>query len=266
MQRRVLVVAGSDSGGGAGIQGDIKTITCLGFYAATAITALTAQNTHGVQAIYSIPPDFIRRQMRAVLEDIGADAIKTGMLHDAGVIEAVAMTLQEFPAVPLVVDPVMIAKGGAALLQGQAVRALKERLFPRAALLTPNVPEAEHLTGLAIRDMDDMRRAARALQTMGCANVLLKGGHLPGETVIDLLVEGEHETVFTQARIEGRHTHGTGCALASACAALMAGGATLHGAVAGARDYVRAAMLAAPGIGSGHGPLGHNFMLKKSGA
>ncbi len=255
MKGRVLIVAGSDSGGGAGIQADIKAVTALGGFAATAITALTAQNTLGVQGVLPIPLDFIRQQMRVVLEDIGADAIKTGMLHDAATIEAVCA---ELPAgIALVADPVMVAKGGHALLQDQAVATLKRVLLPRAAVLTPNLPEAEALVGLRIRSAADMPAAARALLALGPRAVLLKGGHLEGPRVLDLLATAEGLWGFEGERVATRHTHGTGCTLASALAAGLAQGLELRAAVARARAYVLAAIKAAPGFGAGHGPLDH---------
>src|SRR6266568_3338164 len=181
MNGRVLIIAGSDSGGGAGIQADIKTVTMLDAFAATAVTALTAQNTEGVFGVLPIAPEFIRQQMEVVLDDIGADAVKTGMLHDEGVIEVVAAVLAEWAAdVPIVVDPVMVAKGGAALIEPGAIEALKRLLIPRAAVLTPNLPEAEILAGCAIDSLEAMREAAQSLLGLGCRAVLLKGGHLPG--------------------------------------------------------------------------------------
>jgi hydroxymethylpyrimidine/phosphomethylpyrimidine kinase len=259
---RVLIVAGSDSGGGAGIQADIKAVTALGGHAATAITALTAQDTIGVHGVLPIPVAFIRQQIAVVLRDIGADALKTGMLHDSPTIEAVCEALAaEAPGVPLVADPVMVAKGGHALLQSDAVVALQRHLLPLASLLTPNLPEAEVLTGLEIRDEAAMHRAARALLAMGVRAVLLKGGHLDGPRVIDLLATPEGIIRFEDARIETRHTHGTGCTLASAIAAGLARGLPLPRAVARARAYVRAAILAAPGLGHGHGPLGHGVTV-----
>jgi hydroxymethylpyrimidine/phosphomethylpyrimidine kinase len=252
----VLAIAGSDSGGGAGIQADIKTITALDGYAATAITALTAQDTLGVHAILSVPPDFVARQIAVVLADIGADAIKTGMLGDAATIAAVYGALIGCAA-PLVLDPVMVAKGGARLLAPEAVAILTERLLPRAALLTPNLPEAEALTGMTIDGVDAMRRAADALLRMGAAAVLLKGGHLPGEVLTDLLATPQGTEAFHSPRIASRHTHGTGCTLASAVATGLAQQMDLRAAVLRARAYVRAAIAAAPGYGSGHGPLDH---------
>jgi hydroxymethylpyrimidine/phosphomethylpyrimidine kinase len=258
---RVLIIAGSDSGGGAGIQADIKTVTALGGYAATAITAVTVQNTLGVAGVHPIPLEVVAAQARAVLSDIGADAVKTGMLGDAATVGLVAGLLQE-AGVPAVVDPVMVAKGGAALLAADAVAAVKERLVPRAALLTPNAPEAEALTGIACATTDDLRRAGEALLAAGARAVLMKGGHVPGERVIDVLMTPAGETLFEGERIQSRHTHGTGCTLASACAAGLAQGLALEAAVARAWDYVHEAMLRAPGFGAGHGPLDHAWPLR----
>jgi hydroxymethylpyrimidine/phosphomethylpyrimidine kinase len=260
---RVLIVAGSDSGGGAGIQADIKSVTMLGAFAMTAITALTAQNTEGVHGVLPIDPVFIRRQMEVVLDDLGADAIKTGMLHDAPVIETVAAVLDErAPHVPLVLDPVMVAKGGAPLIQTEAIETLKRRLAPRAAILTPNLPEAEILCGRKIEDLAAMREAARALLDLGCRAVLLKGGHLPGDTVHDLLATASGIREWQSKRIDSRHTHGTGCTLASAIAAGLAQGMATEAAVARARDYVQRAIASAPGFGRGHGPLDHAHPLR----
>lgn len=261
---RVLIIAGSDSGGGAGIQGDIKTVSALGGYAATAITALTAQNTQGVFGIHEVPEDFIRQQIELVLSDIGADAIKTGMLHKAGVIEAVAASLAPFltlPGIPLVLDPVMFAKGGAALLQPAALEILKARLIPLARIVTPNIPEAEYLADMKIHDAGDMQNATERILKLGCRAVLLKGGHMDGDTVTDLLMDGSHMEMFTQPRLNTKHTHGTGCALASAIATGLAQGMALADAVKRARAYVRKAMENAPGLGKGHGPLGHNVVI-----
>ena len=260
MRGRVLVVAGSDSGGGAGIQADVKAILALGGYAGTAITALTAQNTLGVQDVFPVPPAFVRRQMLSVLDDIGADAVKIGMLGDAGVIETVADTLA-FSAVPLVLDPVMVAKGGEHLLAASALDALRQRLLPLASLLTPNIPEAEALTGASVATPDDMQRAAERLLRMGPQAVLMKGGHLPGPVCMDLLVTHAGVLALEEPRIETRHTHGTGCTLASAVAAGLAQGVPLHDAVRRARRYVQAAILGAPGFGAGHGPLDHGVTL-----
>jgi hydroxymethylpyrimidine/phosphomethylpyrimidine kinase len=258
---RVLIIAGSDSGGGAGIQADIKTVTMLGGYAATAITALTIQNTLGVSGVHAAPLEVVEAQARAVLDDIGADVIKTGMLGDAPTVELVARLIEE-AALPAVVDPVMVAKGGAALLAEDAVRAVRERLLPRAALLTPNAPEAEALTGIAVASPDDQRRAGEALLQAGAQAVLMKGGHLPGERVVDILMTASGETVFEAERIQTRHTHGTGCTLASACATGLAQGLSLTDAVARAWAYVQEALARAPGLGKGHGPLDHGWPLR----
>jgi len=259
---RVLVIAGSDSGGGAGVQADIKTVTALGGYAASAITAVTVQNTLGVQGVHPIPPPIIAAQIRAVLADIGADAIKTGMLGGAEAIEAVLDALAEFPGIPLVVDPVMIAKGGAALLAPGGLDALR-RLVARADLVTPNAPEAEALTGLAIADTDDLRAAGeQLLLTSGVKAVLVKGGHLPGDSVIDLLITAAGETVLEGLRIVTRHTHGTGCTLASACAAGLAQGLRLEDAVPRAWAYTAEAIRQAPGFGAGAGPLDHAWPMR----
>ncbi len=256
---RVLIVAGSDSGGGAGIQADIKAVTALGGYASTAITALTAQNTLGVQGIHDIAPTFIAEQMEVVLDDIGADCLKTGMLRTADVIEAVCAVIEDKAAdVPVVIDPVMVAKGGAALLDASAIAAVIENLIPRARIVTPNVPEAAALVGSDIVTTNDLVNAADRLLALGARAVLVKGGHLAGDVVVDVLAEAEGEKqVFEAPRIDTLHTHGTGCTLASAIAAGIGQGMELLDAVARARDYVRLAIARAPGIGSGHGPLNH---------
>src|SRR3984957_3658771 len=258
MRGRVLIVAGSDSGGGAGIQADIKTVTALDGFAMTALTALTAQNTVGVHAVHPVPPDFIARQIEVVLSDLGADVIKTGMLGDSAVIDTVCEALHQFaPGVPVVVDPVMVAKGGHKLLADEAVDALRRRLLPLAAVITPTLPEAEALAGMTIASVADMRVAAAALLALGVPAVLLKGGHLPGDELVDLLATPDGIEVFASSRIHTKNPHGTGCTLASAVACGLAQGMTLRDAVARARAYVRAALLSAPGFGAGHGPLNH---------
>ncbi|MGZ3404546.1 MAG: bifunctional hydroxymethylpyrimidine kinase/phosphomethylpyrimidine kinase [Phenylobacterium sp.] len=261
---RVLIIAGSDSGGGAGIQADIKTVTALGGYAATAITAITVQNTLGVSAVQPMEPALVEAQARAVLDDIGADIIKTGMLGDAEMVRAVARLLTD-AAVPAVVDPVMVAKGGTQLLDGVALAMVRELLVPRTALLTPNAPEAEALTGMVVETTADLRRAGEELLTMGAGAVLMKGGHVEGARVTDILITPYGETVFEGERIESRHTHGTGCTLASACAVGLAQGMSLEAAAARAWDYVRQAILLAPGLGGGHGPLDHGWPLRSRG-
>jgi hydroxymethylpyrimidine/phosphomethylpyrimidine kinase len=260
---RVLIIAGSDSGGGAGIQADIKTVTMLDAYAATALTALTAQNTLGVVGVLPVPPDFIRLQIEVVLDDIGADAVKTGMLHDRAVIETVAAVLAtRAREVPLIVDPVMAAKGGARLIEHDAIAALKALLIPRAAVLTPNLPEAEHLAGTEIGDVAAMRRAGEELLRLGCRAVLMKGGHLAGDTLSDVLVTASAVRVWRSPRIDTRHTHGTGCTLASAIAAGLAQGLDIEPAIDRARRYVHQAIATAPGFGRGHGPLDHAHPLR----
>jgi hydroxymethylpyrimidine/phosphomethylpyrimidine kinase len=261
-RRRVLAIAGSDSGGGAGVQADIKAVTALGGYAATAITAVTVQNTLGVEAIHPIPPAIIAAQIRAVLDDIGADAIKTGMLGDAAAIEAVIAALADHADIPLVIDPVMVAKGGASLLAEGALAPLR-RLIAGASLVTPNAPEAEALTGLVIASTDDLRRAGEQLLTGGVRAALMKGGHLAGESVIDVLMTSDGETLLEGPRIATRHTHGTGCTLASACAAGLAQGLSLRDAVAGAWAYTAEAIRRAPGFGAGAGPLDHAWPLRE---
>jgi hydroxymethylpyrimidine/phosphomethylpyrimidine kinase len=265
MKGRVLIIAGSDSGGGAGIQADIKTVTALGAYAATAITALTAQNTEGVQGILPIAPDFVKQQIASVLGDIGADCIKTGMLLDHAVIEAAADAIERgTPAVPLVVDPVMVASTGARLLDTRALDALERRFIARATLVTPNAPEAEALTGIRLADLGGMRRAAEALLRMGAKAAMVKGGHVEGEVVRDLVVTQTGESFVLEARrIETRSTHGTGCTLASAIAAGLAQGMELRQAVERAHRFVQEAIRSAPGLGRGHGPLNHSWALER---
>ena len=263
MKGRVLIVAGSDSGGGAGIQADIKAVTAMNGFAATAITALTAQNTEGVHGVIGIEPAFIAQQIEVVLTDIGADALKTGMLHSAAVIEVVAAGIARHAAgIPLVVDPVMVAKGGHRLLLSEAEAALRDTLLPMAALITPNLPEAEVLVGFPVRVEADMKRAAERLAMLGAGAVLMKGGHLEGDRVVDLLFHEGRFDRFEDARIPSRSTHGTGCTLASAIAAGLAQKMTLRDAVARARDYVRRAIETAPGFGRGHGPLNHAVTVR----
>lgn len=259
---RVLIIAGSDSGGGAGIQADIKAVTMLGAYAATAITAITVQNTLGVHGVHPLPLDLIEAQARAVLDDIGADAIKTGMLGSVEVVECVAALLDSSTA-PAVIDPVMIAKGGASLLDDRAIDTVRRLMIPRAALLTPNAPEAEALTGMPVADLDGQRRAGEALLNLGARAVLMKGGHVLGETVVDLLLTPTGETLLEGPRVETTSTHGTGCTLASACAAGLAKGLSLEQAVAEAWAYVAEAIRQAPGLGKGHGPLDHGWPLRE---
>jgi hydroxymethylpyrimidine/phosphomethylpyrimidine kinase len=263
---RVLICAGSDSGGGAGIQADIKTVTALGGFAATAITALTAQNTRGVFGVVGVEPAFIRQQMEVVLDDIGADCVKTGMLHDSDVIEAVAATLEaKAPGVPLVVDPVMVAKGGESLLAERAVETLRRRLLPRATILTPNLPEAAALAGRSVDTVETMEAAGKALLAQGAGAVLVKGGHLAGPVLRDVLVTPDGVEIFEGRRIETRHTHGTGCTLASAIACGLAQKLRLRDAVARARAYLAEAIRTAPDLGQGHGPVNHAHTVARFG-
>ncbi len=263
MTARVLIVAGSDSGGGAGIQADIKTVTALGGYAMTAVTALTAQNTRGVFGVVGVAPDFIQQQMRVVLEDIGADAIKTGMLHNTAVIAAVCAVLEELdPAPPVVVDPVMVAQSGDSLIEADAAATLARRLAPLATVLTPNAPEAETLVGREIADVAAMVEAAYDLLDLGPRAVLLKGGHLGGETVTDVLATRDGHEIFASPRIETTGDHGTGCTLASALATGLAQGLAPRAAVIRARAYLREALRTAPGLGHGHGPVNHGHTVR----
>jgi len=258
MRGRVLLVAGSDSGGGAGIEADIKTVTSLGAYAATAITALTAQNTLGIDAIFPVPPDFVRRQIASVLSDIGADVVKTGMLVDAAMIDAVADVREALaPDLPLVVDPVMVSTNGTRLLDEAALDTLERRLIAYATVLTPNVPEAEALLGRRIESLNAMIGAAADLRALGPRIVMLKGGHLQGPRVQDVISDIDGHYVLDAARIETRHTHGTGCTLASAIAVGLAQGLAPRRAIERAHGYVQEAIRAAPGLGRGRGPLNH---------
>jgi len=263
MMGRVLSIAGSDSGGGAGIQADLKTIQALGGYGATALTALTAQNTEGVTAIEAVDPGFVVEQVRVVLDDIGLDAIKIGMLHRVEVVNAVADFFDAADSLPpIVLDPVMIAKGGAALLADDAQTAIVERLISKhATLLTPNIPEAESLTGRSIASVADMEEAAGQLLSMGPEAVLLKGGHLPGTVVTDIFVNKDGAHLFDHPMVETRHTHGTGCTLSSAVATGLAQGLSLLESVERGLRYVEIAINEAPGIGRGHGPLQHGHTV-----
>lgn len=254
----VLTVAGSDSGGGAGIQADIKTITLLGSYAASVLTALTAQNTQGVSAIHGLPPSFVIEQMDTVLADIPVDIIKTGMLHTPAIIAALAENLAERSTmIPLVIDPVMIAKGGAALMDRDAVHVFSQQLLPQAYLLTPNIPEAERLLGTRINTRPEMEQAARDLHALGAANVLLKGGHLTGAHSSDVLFDGSECHDFTAERIFTSNTHGTGCSYASAIAAYLAQGEPLKNAVEKAKQFITTAIRLARPLGKGHSPVNH---------
>ncbi len=254
--RTALTIAGSDSGGGAGIQADLKTFAAHGVFGTSAITAVTAQNTRGVSAVHVLPAAMVRAQIDAVAADLFPDAVKIGMLATAGIIAEVARAIDAHALRPIVLDPVMVAKGGSRLLAADAVDAMS-MLLSRALLVTPNLAEAEVLTGAEVRDAAGMERAARALVDSGAGAALVKGGHLEGGTVIDVLWTGRERHVFESARLQTPHTHGTGCTLSSAIAAQLALGLPLVEAVAAAIDYVRRAIASAPGLGRGHGPLNH---------
>lgn len=254
--KRILTVAGSDSGGGAGIQADLKTITVLGGFGMSAVTALTAQNTLGVQGVHPVPPEFIRQQMESVFSDIGADAVKTGMLASPEIVEAVSDTLAQHPVEHLVVDPVMIAKSGDPLLSEEARGALRQKIIPGAFLVTPNLPEASVLCGFPVTDLDSMKAAARKIHTLGVRHVLVKGGHLPGEAV-DLLFDGSRFQTFSARRIQTRNSHGTGCTYSAALATLLAQGNPVPEAVAKAKDFITRAIALGLDLGAGHGPTNH---------
>ena len=251
-----LTIAGSDSGGGAGIQADLKTFAAHGVFGTSAITAITAQNTRAVTAALPLPPDLVVAQIDAVLDDLGAHAIKIGMLANAGIIEAVAGALTRHGVRPIVLDTVMISKSGARLLAADAVTALARTLVPLADVITPNVPEAEALTGLRLESIDDLRRAAEALVQQGARAALVKGGHLDGPA-IDVLFDGTTFTELRAERVSTRHTHGTGCTYSAAIAANLALGHDLPAAITAAKTYVTSAIRHAPGLGGGHGPLDH---------
>lgn len=258
MRGRVLAVAGSDSGGGAGVEADIKTATALGAYTATAITALTVQNTHGIERVMPVPADFVAQAMAAVLRDIGADAIKIGMLVSAETVAAVAETIEKLAAgVPLVVDPVMMSSSGTRLLSEDAIGVLKRHMIPRATVITPNIAEAEVLSGQRIADLGAMKEVAAALLRTGPRAVVITGGHLEGPMVSDVICDAGGVVILEGPRLESRSVHGTGCTFASAIAACLAQGMPLRSAVERAQRFVRDAIVTAPGFGSGNGPLNH---------
>ncbi len=260
MQGRVLIIAGSDSGGGAGIQADIKTVTVLGGYAATAVTAVTVQNTTGVSAIHDIPIDIVIGQLEAVLSDLGADCIKIGMLHTPEITQAVVDVLSQVDGIPLVVDPVMVAKGGASLLANDSLKIFREQLLPLTTILTPNFPEAKYLTG--IDPEENPEDVLSTLADLGVKFALLKGGHLSGNNLIDRLrIETGEVLSYESQRIDTIHTHGTGCTLASAIATGLAQGESVKEAVIRARAYVLEAIRTAPEFGKGYGPLNHGHII-----
>ena len=255
--RSALTIAGSDSGAGAGIQADLKTFAAHGVFGTSAITAITAQNTRGVMAFEAVTADLVTAQIEAVMADIPADAAKTGMLANAAIVEAVAAAVADLEIPLLVVDPVMVAKSGDRLVDDDALGALRAELLPRAFLVTPNIPEAEALTGLELRTRADREEAARRIAAFGASAVLIKGGHLPGDEIVDLLYRGQTFTEYRQPRVHGRHTHGTGCTFAAALTAHLATGRRLEDAVPLAQRYVAGAIRSAPGLGAGHGPMDH---------
>ena len=256
--KRILIIAGSDSGGGAGMQADIKAVSAFGAYAASAITAVTVQDTQAVHDIHRIPVDIVRGQIRCVIDDIGVDAIKIGMLHNADVVSAVAEEIDRMRGhAHIVLDPVTIATAGTSLLDTNAMSVLKAELVLRTTLLTPNLTEAKLLTGLEIETVDDMKRAAEVLLSLGTEAVLLKGGHLVSDDVTDVLMTLDQVRTFTSPRIESRNTHGTGCTLGSAIATCLAHGDDLVEAIEKSRVYVQEAIRSAPNLGQGQGPLNH---------
>jgi hydroxymethylpyrimidine/phosphomethylpyrimidine kinase len=259
--RTALTIAGSDSGGGAGIQADLKTFAAHRVYGTSVITAVTAQNTLGVMAFEALSADLVTAQIEAVFSDIGAHAAKTGMLANAAIVEAVAAAVEDLDIPWLVVDPVMIAKSGDRLLDDEALGAMKSELLRRAFVVTPNVPEAETLSGVVIRTEEDRREAARRLAALGPTAVIVKGGHFPSDDIVDLLYDGERFTEFRTERIAGRNTHGTGCTFAAALTSHLALGRVLKEAIPLAQEYVAGAIRSGPSLGKGHGPLDHFWSL-----
>ena len=259
---RALTIAGSDSGGGAGIQADLKTFAALGVYGLSALTAITAQNTQGVRAAQELPAELVEAQIEAVLEDIGADAAKTGMLANSAIIEVVARCVSRWN-LRLVVDPVMVAKGGDPLLQPEAITTLSSVLLPLAEVVTPNLLEAEALTGKRVETLDDMRAAAQAIAALGPRHVVVKGGHRAADPV-DVYFDGKRFAELRAERISTRHTHGTGCTFSAAIAAFMARGLPVDAAISAAKNYITEAIRHAPGLGSGHGPVGHFWQWQQT--
>ena len=264
-QGRVLIIAGSDSGGGAGVQADIKTVIALGGYAATAVTAITVQDTTRVHAVEPVSDAVIRQQIDAVMQDIGADCIKVGMIGGRGAGEVIAEALRRYRDVPVVLDPVLVATSGDVLGDGEVASLLKAELLPLAAVVTPNVPELSALTAMPVTKAAGLEATAKRLTAQGAKAVLAKGGHLEGSTITDYLITGDTVHPFTHERIETRHTHGTGCTLASAVATGLAQGMALDEAAERAIHYVEAAIRHAPGLGQGHGPLCHALQADGSG-
>lgn len=263
--KKVLTIAGSDSSGGAGIQADLKTMTCLGVYGMSAITALTAQNTTGVYGVMEATPDFVSLQLDCIFQDIRPDAVKIGMVSNGDIIRAIAAKLREYKARHVVVDPVMVATSGSSLMQEGAVAALTGELFPLAAVITPNIPEAERLCGFAIEGEEDMLRAARAIAPTAAGGVLIKGGHLT-DTADDLLWLDGQAHWYRSPRVDNPNNHGSGCTLSSAIASFLALGCDLPAAVGKAKAYITAAMEAGLDLGAGSGPLKHNYAVPEGGA
>ncbi len=266
MVNKGLTIAGSDSGGGAGIQADLKTFQELDVFGMSVLTAVTAQNTMGVQAVHPIPPEFIAKQIDSVATDIGVDALKTGMLFSAEIIEVVSEKIKEYQWNNVIVDPVMIAKGGASLLQKEAVEALKKHLLPYAFIVTPNIPEAEELTGMVIKTNQDKKEASKRIMDFGVKNVIIKGGHDENQTEsIDLLFDGENIFTFPEMRYPTKNTHGTGCTFSAAITAGIAKGLTVYDAVSDAKGFISAAIKEDLHIGNGNGPTNHWAFKKKEG-
>ena len=263
--RTALTIAGSDSGAGAGIQADLKTFAAFGVYGTSAITALTAQNTVAVTGVHIAPAAFVVAQIDAVVTDFGCDAVKTGMLGTTEIVDAVAATIARLQLPHVVVDPVMVAKSGDHLLTDAAVEAVRRSLLRIAEVVTPNVPEAEVLTGLTIRTVDDAVRAAHALRALGARAVVVKGGHLDRADIVDVLLDGDRVVEIAGERVPGGHTHGTGCTFASAIAARLAIGDAVEAAVRAAQAYVREAMRAGIPLGRGHRPLDHHWKARAAG-
>ena len=268
LKSKVLIIAGSDSSGGAGIQADIKTVTSLGSYAMTAITAVTAQNTKSVKAIISISPKNVQKQITMILDDIGTNAIKIGMLHNTKIIKCVCNILKKYKLKNVVLDPVMIAKGGAQLINSNSITYLKKNLLPLCSVITPNIPEAEILTGHSILSKEDMIKAAKEIISMGAKNVLLKGGHLKNKMIFDILVSRNVIKVFPKRKIKTKNTHGTGCTLSSALATFLSQKKNIYKSCRLSLKYVDQAIYSAPGFGKGYGPLNHlvSFNLKNNNA
>ncbi|SHK36707.1 bifunctional hydroxymethylpyrimidine kinase/phosphomethylpyrimidine kinase [Thermocrinis minervae] len=262
MVPRALTIAGSDSSGGAGIQADLKTFTVLGVYGMTAITSITVQNTVGVYRVVDLPPEVVYEQIRVVCEDIGVDSAKTGMLSNAHTVKAVARAVRDFKIEKLVVDPVMRAKSGDPLLRLHDRHTLIEEIVPLAYIITPNIPEAQELCGFEIKNVEDMKEACISIHSLGARNVLLKGGHIEGSVVVDVLYDGKEFTMIERPRINTKNTHGTGCTLSAAICAFLAKGLPLKEAVLKARDYLQGAVENSLNLGKGHGPLNHMWTLR----